>query len=61
MSGKQSMSRGAFTDERGVRWDANNGDYEGYLYKKSQWLGEWRKRYFILKGSKLFFAKVSLI
>eukprot|EP01038_Epipyxis_sp_PR26KG_P006509 gene6509-8947_t len=50
-------NREAFVDERGVRWDTNEADYEGYLMKKSKWMGEWRKRYFILKGSKLFFSK----
>ena len=30
----------------------------GWLTKQSSWLKEWRRRYFILKGSKLFFAKV---
>lgn len=68
--------------------DTNNADFEGYLTKKSKWMGgnvkflhrnthfvvssnihhvpfnrlhrvEWRKRYFILRGSKIFFAKVS--
>lgn len=50
--------RGAFVDPKGVRWDTNEADYEGWLSKKSKWMGEWRRRYFILKGSKLFFSKV---
>ena len=29
-----------------------------WLTKQSAWLKDWRRRYFILKGSKLFFAKV---
>mmetsp|Transcript_6587 Transcript_6587/g.18419 ORF Transcript_6587/g.18419 Transcript_6587/m.18419 type:complete len:212 (-) Transcript_6587:236-871(-) len=37
--------------------DASNAEYEGWLTKQSAWLKEWRRRYFILKGSKLFFAK----
>lgn len=49
--------RGAFVDTRGIYWDSNNADYEGYLLKRSRWMSQWRKRYFILKGSKLFFAK----
>eukprot|EP01040_Poterioochromonas_malhamensis_P002297 gene2297-2442_t len=49
--------RGAFVDSKGVRWDSNEAEYEGYLTKKSRWVGEWRKRYFMLKGSKLFFGK----
>ena len=36
--------------------DLSMPDYTGYLYKKSQWLREWRKRYFILKGKKLYFS-----
>mmetsp|Transcript_8177 Transcript_8177/g.16689 ORF Transcript_8177/g.16689 Transcript_8177/m.16689 type:complete len:173 (+) Transcript_8177:46-564(+) len=27
------------------------------MSKKSKWMGEWRKRYLILKGTKLFFSK----
>ena len=37
--------------------DLTNPDFEGYLVKKSAWLGEWRKRYFVLKGTKLYYAK----
>mmetsp|Transcript_15611 Transcript_15611/g.26021 ORF Transcript_15611/g.26021 Transcript_15611/m.26021 type:complete len:154 (-) Transcript_15611:235-696(-) len=51
--------RGAFVDEKGVRWDTNDADFEGFLYKKSRWVREWRKRYFILKGSKIFYAKTT--
>mmetsp|Transcript_16320 Transcript_16320/g.24590 ORF Transcript_16320/g.24590 Transcript_16320/m.24590 type:complete len:139 (-) Transcript_16320:149-565(-) len=51
------MSRGAFVDPKGVRWDTNDADYEGYLCKQSRWVREWRKRYFILKGSKVFYSK----
>ena len=29
----------------------------GWLQKKSKWLKQWRKRYFILKGNKIFFSK----
>jgi hypothetical protein len=54
------ISRGAYIDTiHGVRWDTNDPNYEGYLIKKSRWLGFWRKRYFVLKGTKLFFAKVN--
>ena len=44
-------------DAKGVRWDTNEADLEGVMSKKSKWLGEWRERYFILKGSKMFFTK----
>jgi hypothetical protein len=51
------FKRGAYVDEKGVRWDPNNGDFEGFTLKQSKWIGEWRKRYLVLKGSKLFFSK----
>jgi hypothetical protein len=54
-----SVGRGAYVDGKNIRWDTNNSDFEGYLTKKSKWMGEWRKRYFILKGSKIFFSKDS--
>ena len=49
--------RPAFVDEKGVKWDTNAADLEGVMSKKSKWLGEWRERYFILKGPKIFFTK----
>ena len=30
--------RGAFVDEKGVRWDTNDADFEGFLHKKSKWV-----------------------
>lgn len=38
-------------------YDTNNPNFEGWLTKQSVWLKDWRRRYFVLKGSKLFFAK----
>lgn len=32
------MSRGAFIDSKGVRWDTNDADYEGFLSKQSRWV-----------------------
>ena len=29
----------------------------GYLTKRSAWLKDWRKRYFVLKGDRLYFSK----
>jgi len=53
--------RGVFVDPAtGVRHDTSNPDYQGWLTKQSVWLKDWRRRYFILKGSKLFFAKSEL-
>eukprot|EP00970_Alexandrium_tamarense_P012120 scaffold2748_cov193-Alexandrium_tamarense.AAC.28 len=43
--------------DTGVAYDTDKGEYEGYLTKQSMWLRDWRRRYFILKGSRLFFAK----
>jgi len=40
-----------------INYDVSGGEFEGWLTKKSMWWGEWRRRYFILKGTKLFFAK----
>ena len=37
--------------------DSSNPEHEGWLTKQSVWLRDWRRRYFILKGSKLFFCK----
>lgn len=49
--------RGAFLDEKGIRWDPNDADYESVVMKQSKWIGEWRMRYLIMKGPKVFFAK----
>lgn len=37
--------------------DTNNPSIEGWMSKQSTWLKDWRRRYFVLKDSKLFFAK----
>ena len=41
----------------GKTYDTNNPSNEGWMTKQSSWLKDWRRRYFILKDSKLFFAK----
>lgn len=41
----------------GDKFDSNNPTTEGWLTKQSEWMKDWRRRYFILKGAKLFFAK----
>ena len=41
---------------KGILWDSNNGEQEGWLYKESRWLQQWRRRYFILHGSQLFWT-----
>ena len=41
----------------GQRYETYGASTEGWMTKQSSWLKDWRRRYFILKGSKLFFAK----
>lgn len=54
-----AMVRPPFHDQKtGVRYDCNNPDHAGWLRKESAWLKDWRPRFFVLKGSNLFFAKV---
>lgn len=53
-----SPSRPPYVDpETHVVYHCSNPEFEGYLTKQSMWLKDWRRRYFILSGSKLFFAK----
>lgn len=55
-----TMARPPFHDQKtGVRYDCNNPDHLGWLRKESAWLKDWRPRFFVLKGSNLFFAKVN--
>mmetsp|Transcript_15344 Transcript_15344/g.54616 ORF Transcript_15344/g.54616 Transcript_15344/m.54616 type:complete len:137 (-) Transcript_15344:127-537(-) len=52
------MSRHTYVDSAtGQRYDTAAPDYQGTLTKQSAWLKDWRRRFFILKGSKLFFSK----
>jgi hypothetical protein len=37
--------------------DVSEPDFNGWLTKRSQWLKDWRRRFFFLKGNKLFFSK----
>ena len=60
LSTGHSRSRPPYFDPAiGMRYDTNNGSYEGWLTKQSEWLKDWRRRWFVLKGDKLFFAKSS--
>ena len=43
--------------ENTLRMDLSNPDFSGYLFKQSTWFREWRQRWFVLKGSKLYFCK----
>mmetsp|Transcript_25006 Transcript_25006/g.45222 ORF Transcript_25006/g.45222 Transcript_25006/m.45222 type:complete len:166 (-) Transcript_25006:694-1191(-) len=52
------LTRPPFIDPTtGIAYDTANSEFEGYLAKQSMWLRDWRRRFFILKGSRLFFAK----
>lgn len=37
-------------------YDLSVVDHEGWLTKRSRWLHDWRRRYFLLKADKLFFS-----
>jgi hypothetical protein len=37
--------------------DLSNPDFAGFLFKQSTWFREWRQRYFVLKGNRIFFSK----
>ncbi|CAM9381580.1 unnamed protein product [Chrysoparadoxa australica] len=52
------MARPPYIDPRtGFSYGCSDPDFSGFLTKQSVWLRDWRRRFFILKGSKLFFAK----
>lgn len=36
--------------------DTSDPDLCGYLHKQSKWFRVWRSRYFVLKGSKIYFS-----
>lgn len=53
-----TMGRPPYIDpETQIVYQCTNPEHEGWLTKQSMWLKDWRRRYFILCGSKLFFAK----
>eukprot|EP00516_Mucochytrium_quahogii_P005384 CAMPEP_0203747846 /NCGR_PEP_ID=MMETSP0098-20131031/2886_1 /ASSEMBLY_ACC=CAM_ASM_000208 /TAXON_ID=96639 /ORGANISM=" , Strain NY0313808BC1" /LENGTH=115 /DNA_ID=CAMNT_0050636411 /DNA_START=403 /DNA_END=750 /DNA_ORIENTATION=- len=39
--------------------DISDPDFSGELTKRSKWLKEWRKRFFVLKGNRLYYCKDS--
>mmetsp|Transcript_35080 Transcript_35080/g.110412 ORF Transcript_35080/g.110412 Transcript_35080/m.110412 type:complete len:138 (+) Transcript_35080:279-692(+) len=41
----------------GKEYRLSDPDYAGWLTKQSRWLKDWRRRFFILKGNKLFFSR----
>ena len=42
--------------QTGEIYDLSNPTMKGFLTKQSVWIKDWRRRYFVLKGSKLFFS-----
>jgi len=55
------MSRPPYVDPNtNVIYDTDNAEYEGFLTKQSMWLKDWRRRFFLLKGSKLFYCSNEL-
>jgi len=57
-AGSMQLMRPHFVcPQTNIVYDTNNSDFEGWLTKQSLWLKDWRRRYFILKGSRLFFSK----
>mmetsp|Transcript_22517 Transcript_22517/g.31755 ORF Transcript_22517/g.31755 Transcript_22517/m.31755 type:complete len:166 (+) Transcript_22517:149-646(+) len=57
-SNPYSIPRAPYVDPNTqIVYQVNDAEVEGWLTKQSMWLKDWRRRYFILKGSKLFFSK----
>merc|ERR1719343_1185314 len=57
----RSMSRPPYVDPNtNIIYDTDNAEYEGFLTKQSMWLKDWRRRFFLLKGSKLFYCSNEL-
>mmetsp|Transcript_25649 Transcript_25649/g.54796 ORF Transcript_25649/g.54796 Transcript_25649/m.54796 type:complete len:312 (+) Transcript_25649:242-1177(+) len=54
---RSQMSRPPYIDpDTNIIYDTDNVEHEGFLTKQSMWLKDWRRRYFLLKGSKLFYC-----
>ena len=46
-----ALSRPPYFDPNtGRKYETSCGNTEGWLTKQSEWLKDWRRRYFILKG-----------
>ncbi|KAG7337818.1 PH domain containing protein [Nitzschia inconspicua] len=58
MAGRAHLARPPYVDPNtNIIYDTDRPEYEGWLTKQSMWLKDWRRRYFLLKGSKLFYSK----
>jgi hypothetical protein len=42
-----------------ARVDLSEPDFSGHLTKRSKWLKEWRRRWFVLKGNRLYYCKAA--
>lgn len=52
------MMRAPYVDpETQIVYACNSPEVQGWLTKQSMWLKDWRRRFFLLQGSKLFFCK----
>jgi len=55
---QNTIMRAPYVDRNtGIMYQCNNAEVQGWLTKQSEWLKDWRRRYFLLQGSKLFFCK----
>jgi len=58
MQGRPVLARPPYVDPNtNIIYETDNPEYQGWLTKQSMWLKDWRRRYVMLKGSKLFFCK----
>eukprot|EP00526_Cylindrotheca_closterium_P022789 CAMPEP_0113619034 /NCGR_PEP_ID=MMETSP0017_2-20120614/9657_1 /TAXON_ID=2856 /ORGANISM="Cylindrotheca closterium" /LENGTH=177 /DNA_ID=CAMNT_0000528587 /DNA_START=57 /DNA_END=590 /DNA_ORIENTATION=- /assembly_acc=CAM_ASM_000147 len=58
MQGRPHLARPPYVDPNtNIIYDTDSPEYQGWLTKQSMWLKDWRRRYVMLKGSKLFFCK----
>jgi len=54
----RQLARPPYVDPNtNIIYECDNPEYQGWLTKQSMWLKDWRRRFFLLKGSKLFYAK----
>jgi len=57
-SAQHAIMRPPFVDRNtGIMYQCNDAEVQGWLTKQSEGLKDWRRRYFLLQGSKLFFCK----
>jgi len=58
----QKLQRRAYIERyTGRVYDTTNPVLSGWVTKQALWLKDWRHRYFILKGTRLFIAKSEFV